>query len=289
MRELIAASQSPGILGLDSRSEGLLHVYRGDLDVARAAAQAQIRQSTSRGQGGLADIGRSIGVIADLCAGDCETAVDAALPVVERDPPFTTEQTLPELVQAAVCCGNYEAAVSAFRTLDERTSAVGTAWALGLRARCLALISAGERAEQAYVEAISRLEHSRAAVDLARAHLLYGRWLRRAKRRQDARHQLRSAEAMYDAMGADGFAAQARDELRATGERARSRIPGTEFDLTPQESRVANLAAEGSTNSEIAEQLFISASTVEYHLGKVFRKLGVRSRSQLVHQLAGRG
>jgi DNA-binding CsgD family transcriptional regulator len=289
MRELMAASQHPGILGIDSRSEGLLHVYRGDLDVARAAAQAQIRQSTARGQGGLADMGRSIAVIADLCAGDCETAVDTALPVVERDLPFTAEQTLPELVQAAVCCGNHDAAISAFRTLDERTSAAGTAWALGLRARCLALISAGERAEQAYVEAISQLEHSRAAVDLARAHLLYGRWLRRAKRRQDARRQLRSAEAMYDAMGADGFAAQARDELRATGERARWRTPETEFDLTPQESRVANLAAEGSTNSEIAEQLFISQSTVEYHLGKVFRKLGVRSRSQLVHQLAGRG
>jgi DNA-binding CsgD family transcriptional regulator len=156
-----------------------------------------------------------------------------------------------------------------------------------VRARCLALISDGERAEQAYVEAISQLERSSAAIDLARAHLLYGEWLRRAKRRRDARRQLRTAEAMYDAMSAGGFAAHAREELRATGERARSRSPETAFDLTPQEARVANLAAEGSTNNEIAEQLFISRSTVEYHLAKVFRKLGVRSRSQLVHALPG--
>lgn len=222
-------------------------------------------------------------------AGECEAAVDAALPVIERDPPFTAEQTLPELIQAAVCCGNREVAARAFATLDKRTRAAGTAWALGLRARCLALISEGERAEQAYVEGISQLERSRAAVDLARAHLLYGQWLRRAKRRREARRELRTAEAMYDGMGAEGFAANARDELRASGERARSRSPETEFDLTLQEARVANLAAEGSTNTEIAEQLFISRRTVEYHLGKVFRKLGVRSRSQLVHKLAGRG
>lgn len=285
IRELMAASQRPGIPGIDRTSEGLLHVYRGDVAVARSAAQAQIRQATARGQGRLADIGRALAAGANLIAGECGAAVDAALPVIEHDPVLTAEMTLPVLIQAAVCSGNREAAVSAFATLDDRSSAAGTAWALGVRARCLALISDGERAEQAYVEAISQLERSLAAVDLARAHLLYGQWLRRAKRRRDARRQLRRAEDMFDAMGADGYAAQARDELRATGERARARSPETEFDLTPQEARVASLAAEGSTNSEIAEKLFISPSTVEYHLGKVFRKLGVRSRSQLVHAL----
>jgi DNA-binding CsgD family transcriptional regulator len=289
MRELMAAGQSPWIRGVDSSTEGLLHLYRGDVALARSAAMAQIREATARGHGRLVDIGGALVAGARLSAGECEAAVDAAQLVIEHDPVLTAEQTLPVLVQAAVCSGNREVASSAFAILDDRASAAGTAWALGVRACCLALISDGERAEHAYVEAISQLEHSLAAVDLARAHLVYGKWLRRAKRRRDARRQLRRAEAMYAAMGAEGFVAQAREELRATGERARSRTPETEFDLTPQEARVANLAAEGSTNSEIAEQLFISPSTVEYHLGKVFRKLGVRSRSQLVHQLPGRG
>jgi DNA-binding CsgD family transcriptional regulator len=157
-----------------------------------------------------------------------------------------------------------------------------------VRARCQAVLDDGTDVEDAYAEAISQLERCRAVLDLARAHLLYGQWLRRARRRRDARGQLRAAHGMFQEMGADGFTQQAAGELRATGERARSRAPDTEFDLTPQEARVANLAAEGSANSEIAAQLFISPSTVEYHLSKVFRKLGVTSRSQLASQLPAR-
>jgi DNA-binding CsgD family transcriptional regulator len=287
MRELMQATQSSEAAVTDNCGKGIARIYHGDLDVARTEAQAQIREATARGQGLQADIGRTITAIAYLTAGECEAAADTALAVVEHDPPYTTETILPELVQAAICSGDHDTAASAFAMLDARTSAAGSAWALGVRARCMGLISDGKRAEDAYLESISQLEHSLSTVDLARTHLLYGQWLRRAKRRRDARRQLRAAEAMYQSMGADCFAEQARAELRASGERARSRTPETALDLTPQEARVASLAAQGSTNSEIAEQLFISPGTVEYHLVKVFRKLGVSSRSQLVHRLPG--
>jgi len=287
MRELTAASQNSGMLGIESRTEGLLLAHRGEIARARAAGLAQIRQSTARGQGALADIGRSIVAVADLRAGQCEAAVDAALTVIQNDLAFTAEMTLPELIEAAFRSDNQEAARSAFAILADRTSIAGTPWALGIRARCQALLDDRRDAEPAYVEAVSQLGRSHATIDLARAHLLYGQWLRREKRRRDARRQLRIAEDMFHAMGAAGFAEQASNELRATGERARIRTPETVFDLTPQEARVAKLAADGSTNIEIAEQLFISPSTVEYHLAKVFRKLGVTSRTQLVHRMPG--
>jgi DNA-binding CsgD family transcriptional regulator len=157
--------------------------------------------------------------------------------------------------------------------------------ALGIRSRCVALLNDGDRADRAYQEGIRQLQNSRAAVDLARLHLLYGQWLRRTRRRRDARRELQAAWDMFDRMGAEAFAARAATELSATGERARSRSPATTFDLTPQEARVAGLAAEGETNNQIAADLFISPRTVEYHLGKVFRKLGVTSRAQLARSL----
>ncbi len=176
---------------------------------------------------------------------------------------------------------DYEAAATACKTLSERALAAGTPWALGLRARCEALLAEGADAEGYYLESISQLKRCRMTVDLARTHLLYGQWLRRAKRRRDARHELRTAHDMFAAMGADRFAAQSAAELRATGERA----PETAVDLTPQETRVADLAAAGASDSEIAAQMFISPSTVDYHLRKVFRKLNVTSRTQLAGRL----
>jgi DNA-binding CsgD family transcriptional regulator len=287
MRELMATSQGPDMFGSEIRSMGLLHAYRGEIAAARASGHELIRQSTARGQGGIADIGRSVLVVANLAAGEPQAAVEAGSLVIDHDPAFTAEHTMPELVEAAVRSGDQTTAARAFAILDRRARTAGTAWALGLRARAQALMSDGERAEDAYAESISQLERSRATVDLARGHLLYGQWLRRGKRRREARQQLRIAESMYSAMNAEGFATKARDELRATGESARKRTPQTDLELTPQESRVANLAAEGSTNSEIAAQLFISPSTVEYHLAKVYRKLGVRSRTQLALKLPG--
>lgn len=288
MRELIAASRNPCVLCIDNRSEGLLLAFRGQTDGARAAGVTQVHQSTARGQRGSADIGQYIVAVADLFARDYDAAVAAALPVIEDDPACTAEATLPELVEAAARSGQHETAARAFRMLSERALAAGTPWALGLRARCEALVDEGGNAEDAYRESISQLKQSRAVVDLARTHLLYGQWLRRAKRRRDARHQLRTAHDMFTAMGADGFAEQAATELRASGERTRARDPGTTFDLTPQEADVAELAAEGSSNKDIAAQLFISPRTVEYHLGKAYRKLNVTSRGQLARRLQPR-
>ena len=169
--------------------------------------------------------------------------------------------------------------------LVERTDASGTDWALATQARCRALLSGVVEAEALYREAIERLLPSRLRVDLARARLLYGEWLRRQSRRVDARSELRTAYQMFSDFGMNAFAERARIELQATGEHARKRSVDTLGQLTPQEEQVARLAAEGHTNREIATQLFISPSTVEYHLHKVFRKLRVTSRAQLARRM----
>jgi DNA-binding CsgD family transcriptional regulator len=163
----------------------------------------------------------------------------------------------------------------------------GTDWALGIAARSEALLVEDQRAEELYVEAVDRLGRSRMAVDLARAHLLYGEWLRRQRRRLDARKQLRSAHDRFSDFGMEAFAERARVELEATGEHARKHGVDSLGQLTPQEAQISRLVAQGNTNREIAAQLFISPSTVEYHLRKVFRKLGVKSRTQLANRLRG--
>jgi DNA-binding CsgD family transcriptional regulator len=285
MREVLTETLGPAVLGVNSRSNGVLLAYRGHVTEARATALAQVRESADRGQGGPADIGRYIVAMADLFGGDYESAMSSALTVIEDDPAYTAEGTLPELIEAAVRAGDREVAATACKTLSERALAAGTPWALGLRARCEALLADGPDAEGRYLEALSQLKRCRMAVDLARAHLLYGQWLRRAKRRREARSELRTAHDMFAVMGADRFAEQAAAELRATGERARARTPLTAVDLTPQEARIADLAAAGASNGEIAAQLFISPSTVDYHLRKVFRKLNLTSRTQLAARL----
>jgi len=285
MREIIAASRSATVVGVDSLSEGMALVYTGRIGEARAIGTARIREATSRGQGGVADVGRAITAIADVWAGDYDSAVGTAATVVQHDIPFVAEVTLPELIEAAARNGQRSEAMSAFDIMSARALAAGTPEALGIRSRCAALLEDGDGAEPCYQEAIGHLERGRAAVELARAHLQYGEWLRRGKRKREARGELRTARDMLQAMGAKGLAARAAAELRATGERARPRTPAATADLTPQETRVAGLAAEGETNNKIAAQLFISPRTVEYHLGKVFTKLGVSSRAQLARRM----
>ena len=192
---------------------------------------------------------------------------------------------LPELVEAAARYGKTGLAEAALGRLAERALATGTPLALGLLARSRALLAADLDAEPIYQEAIGHLEQCRARPQLARAHLVYGEWLRRQRRRRDARERLRTPHEMFTAMGAGAFAERARVELLATGERARQRTAGTEDELTPQEAQIARLVSQGESNRDIAAQLFLSPSTVDYHLRKVFRKTGVTSRTQLARTM----
>ena len=188
---------------------------------------------------------------------------------------------LPELVEAAARTGNTALARDALDQLSEWTQAGQTDWGLGIEARSRALLSEGEAADRLYLEAIDRLGRTGMRPDLARAHLLYGEWLRRQRRRGEARVQLRTAHGLLDAMGMEGFAARARRELRATGETARKRSVATMPQLTAQEAQIARLARDGLSNPEIGARLFLSPRTVQYHLGKVFTKLDITSRSDL--------
>jgi ATP/maltotriose-dependent transcriptional regulator MalT len=196
---------------------------------------------------------------------------------------------LPELIEAAARSGNTRIAGEALERLADTTRAGGTDFGLGIEARCRALLSEGEAAEGCYREAIDRLGRTQLRPELARAHLLYGEWLRRAGRRLDARAQLRTAHEMLATMGAEAFAERAGSELLATGETVRKRTAETADELTAQEVSIARLAADGQTNSEIGAQLFLSARTIEWHLRKVFTKLGINSRRELREALAKLG
>ncbi|MGH1565187.1 ATP-binding protein [Mumia sp. DW29H23] len=194
---------------------------------------------------------------------------------------------LPEHVEAAVRSGRPERATASAQRLTAIAEACGTDWALGLAARSRALLSDGDEAEELYREALDHLGRTRIRTAEARAYLLYGEWLRRDNRREDARGRLRTAYEMFTAMGNDAFAERARRELFATGERVRRRSVDTVDELTAQERQIAELAAEGQTNAEIGTALFLSPRTVEWHLRKVFAKLGLTSRKQLRDAVRG--
>ncbi|MBV9196089.1 MAG: AAA family ATPase [Solirubrobacterales bacterium] len=211
-----------------------------------------------------------------------EEAASAARQAAEASfEPWASVWALAEAIEAAARTGDPELARDALQRLAETTQPCGTDWALGIEARCRALISDGEAAEHLYREAIDRLSRTRLRPDLARAHLLYGEWLRRVSRRTDARAQLRAAYDQCTAIGMEAFAARARSELLATGEKVRRRTVETRDDLTAHERQIAELARDGLSNPEIGERLFLSPRTVEWHLRKVFTKLGISSRKEL--------
>jgi DNA-binding CsgD family transcriptional regulator len=226
--------------------------------------------------------------------GRYQEALTAARQASEHQHPYVSAWTLPELIAAAVHTGNTLIASDALDLLAERTQAGGTGYGLGIEARSRALLSAGATAESLYREAIERLGRTGYRPDLARAHLLYGEWLRREHRRGEAREQLRTACQMLDDIGMAAFADRARRELQATGETlagrpaagARGGTANAGKALTAQETQVARLALDGLSNPEIAARLFISARTVQYHLSKVFTKLGISSRNELPRALS---
>ncbi|HEY6297116.1 MAG TPA: LuxR C-terminal-related transcriptional regulator, partial [Streptosporangiaceae bacterium] len=237
------------------------------------------RDAALRGEGlGVAAAKRAAAVLYNGL-GRYALALSAAEDAIERaGPSAVAGWPMAELVEAATRSGQPGRAEGVMRSLSRIAEAAGTDWALGVQARSQALLSDHEDLYQA---AIAHLGRSRARVDLARAHLVYGEWLRRENRRTDARQQLRRAEEILGAMGAAGFAERARLELLATGETARRRVPGTDRDLTPQERQIAMRARDGKTNREIGAELFLSARTVEWHLHKISGKLGITSRRQL--------
>ena len=188
---------------------------------------------------------------------------------------------LTELIEVAVRSGQSQLAGGALRLLVDATPLSGTDWGLGIEARCRALLTESDEADGLFREAIERLGRTSVRAQLARTHLLYGEWLRRQRRRLDAREQLRTAFEMFNAIGIDALAARAERELLATGEHARKRSVETRDELTPQEAQVVQLARDGLSNAEIGARLFISQHTVAYHLRKVFSKLDISSRYQL--------
>jgi len=218
--------------------------------------------------------------------GRYEQALEEARQASEQAPElYNSAWALPELIEAASRTGQTEVAADALDRLAAATSAAQTDWGLGIYARSRALLSDGEDAETAYREAIERLGRTPLRPELARAHLLYGEWLRREGRRADARVQLRTAHGMFAAIGMEAFAERARRELAAAGETARRPVVEARDTLTPQEAQIARLARDGLSNPEIAARLFLSVRTIEWHLRKVFTKLEISSRLQLQRAL----
>ncbi len=263
-----------------------LAAWRGQEAETSRLTAAGDRDATARGEGRTIGVGRYATAVLYNGLGRYDDALHAAQQATEypHDLTFFT-WGLVELIEAAARTGDAELATDGLRRLSELTRTSRTDWALGVEARSRALLTGRDAAEPLYQEAIERLDRTRVRVELARAHLLYGEWLRRERRRLDAREQLRTAHNLLTAFGMEAFAERARAELQATGEHARKRTIETRDDLTPQEAQISRLAADGATNQTIAAHLFISPSTVDYHLRKAFRKLGVKSRHQLKQHL----
>ncbi|HVY96868.1 MAG TPA: AAA family ATPase [Solirubrobacterales bacterium] len=259
----------------------MLSAYQGKEDETLAMIEAVRDDVQSGGRGTALCMLETAGAILCNGLGRYEDALAFAERAFAVGPLARYAMAPVELVEAAARCGRDELATTALEALVERTQASGTDWALGLELRSRALLSDGSEADRLYAEAVERHLRTRLAPHRARTQLLYGEWLRREKRRVDAREQLRAAHETFTQIGAAAFAERAGRELQATGETVRKRSEETADVLTPQEAQIARMARDGLSNTEIGAQLFISPRTVQYHLHKVFPKLGITSRRQL--------
>jgi DNA-binding CsgD family transcriptional regulator len=274
----------------------MLAAWRGREQEAADLIAATVREATAREQGYVAGFAKCSSAVLYNALGRYEAARDAVLQgwgAWEAPGQKTAALgvfAVPELAEAAARTGDVPLVAGALEWLTERTQVEPTGWVLGIQARVRALLGGGDAAADAsYLASIEYLARTCVRVQLARSHLLYGEWLRRQNRRLDARAHLRTAHDMLSAMGAEGFAERARRELMATGETVRRRTAETASDLTDQEAHIARLAVDGRTNQEIGAQLYLSARTVEWHLRKVYTKLGVGSRRDLRLALANYG
>jgi len=267
----------------------MLACLRGREAEAVSLVKATIAGATAGGQGLTVGYANWVAAILYNSLGRYEQALAAATQSSQDAAMYVSLWALPELIEAAVRSGNADLAAGPMARLAESTQAGGTDFGLGIEARSRALLSDGDTAERLYREAIELLSRTHYRPDLARAHLLYGEWLRRDRRRTDARAQLRIAHDMFGTIGMEAFASRAGRELRATGETVHKRTVRAPSTLTAQETSIARLACDGHTNSEIGTQLFLSARTVEWHLRKIFTKTGVGSRRELRAALARLG
>jgi DNA-binding CsgD family transcriptional regulator len=280
--ETITAATRTAYIGTCS---ALLAAWRGDRETTYKRRAAVIEAGRAAGEAVLIEVAEWATAVLHNGVGEYADAAAAAERSYEFDVVGFGGFVLPELVEAAVRSGDRPAAQVAFERLVERSSTSTTGWARGVEAATHALLSDGAQAEELHRVAVDALGRSRLVVLHARAQLNYGEWLRRENRRVDARAQLRAAYGAFEAMGARAFAERARRELLATGETVRRRTTDERDELTPQEAQIARLASERLTNPEIAAQLYLSHRTVEYHLRKVFQKLGISSRKELADAL----
>jgi DNA-binding CsgD family transcriptional regulator len=279
--DIAVSAGIPSMPGAQDLMSLAMICWRGREDEAAVTAERVFAEAEIRGQGLAAVLTHFVLTFLELGHGHYEAARDHAMLVYDADPLYVASIGLADCVEATLRCGDRDSATAAAERLAARAVPAGTPWALGLLARARALLADDDDAEPLHLEAIDQLGRSGVVVDAARAHLLYGEWLRRQRRRRDARRELRTAYDMFQETGGWAFANRASVELLATGEHARARADDTRDALTPQERQVAELAADGHSNAEIGAQLFISPHTVAYHLRKVFTKLGVTSRHEL--------
>jgi DNA-binding CsgD family transcriptional regulator len=276
-RAIATATGTPPVAYADMN----LAAWRGDEPLAHELIERQQRRASEHGIGRMAYFALCAAAVLNNGIGRYDAAHDAARRAFAPDDVGYVAFVIPEVAESASRTGDTALLQAVADWMGERTAVAPTDWALGIEARVRALLADGDAAEPLYRESIERLARTRVRAELARAHLLYGEWLRREGRRVDARDQLRVAREMLLSMGADGFAERARHELLATGEKVRKRSDETRDELTPQEEHIARLARDGRTNPEIGAELFLSPRTVEWHLKKVFTKLGITSRRAL--------